>query len=368
MHPPTLRTVGSFCARRSYQIRKCSSGAAYVEKVKLLDYWKLQDSALQSEFPRSRLLLMVDKRVLVQKVDGDIKMIENGVSELRKKLGDYGLIFDQSHSCLLDAVPGPQNDLIPLFGTSIDAAEMPDDSPISKTDILGELGGSLGGKFTSLRTAMLAMNDERQRLLLAKFQSLSRWSSIYRRCPKCAAALKMRVSKSGAECVTCQRVYYPTLSPVAITIVTDESNENCLLVRHRGSANGVFTVVAGFAHTGESLAECARREIAEEVGIFAHLVQQLNMSQPWPMPDSSMMVAHRAVADRNQEVVVCPDELETAQWFSRDQVRKALETTVADPFLKGLPRTLDDRQRLHYIPPRGAIAHAIIRDWVQGKF
>uniref|UniRef100_A0A8R1DFF8 NAD(+) diphosphatase n=1 Tax=Caenorhabditis japonica TaxID=281687 RepID=A0A8R1DFF8_CAEJA len=339
----------------------------YVEKVRLLDYWKIQDTALQSEFPRSRLVLMVDRRLLVTN-GPTVKLVEHKFADLRQKLGDYGLQFDMSNSCLLDAVEEDEEaNLIPLFGTSIDAADPPEDSPISKKDVLKKLGDSLGGRFTDVRMAMLTIGEERQRNLLAKFQSLTKWAAVYRRCPKCAAALKMRTSKSGAECVTCQRVYYPTFSPVSITLITDPTNEHALLVRHRGSAGGVFTAVAGFAHSGESMAECARREIAEEVGIEVESIRSLNMSQPWPMPDSSLMVAHHAVAKMDQKISVCPDELETAQWFSREQVRQALDTTLADPFLKKLPRTLDDRQTLHYIPPVGAIAHQMISQWLNGK-
>ncbi|CAI2350080.1 unnamed protein product [Caenorhabditis sp. 36 PRJEB53466] len=338
---------------------------SFVEKVRLLDYWKVQDSALQNEFPRSRLVLMVDRRLLVTNGQ-QVRMVEHSHVDLKRKLGDYGLQFDLSTSCLLDALPG-DNDLIPLFGTSIEAADPSEDSPITKNEALRQLGVSLGGRFTDVRMAMLTMDEERQRNLLAKFQSLTRWASTYRRCPKCAAALKMRTSKSGAECVTCAKVYYPTFSPVSITLITDPTNEHALLVRHKGSAGGVFTAVAGFAHSGESMAECARREIAEEVGIEVDSIRSLDMSQPWPMPDSSLMIAHIAVARMDQKISVCPDELETAQWFSRSQVRQALDTTLADPFLKNLKRTLDDRQTLHYIPPAGAIAHQMISQWVLGK-
>lgn len=343
-----------------------SENMNYVEKVRLLDYWKIQDSALQNEFPRSRLVLMVDRRLLVTKETPEVKMVEHSYGDLKQLLGEYGLQFDLSNSCLLDALPA-DNDMVPLFGTSIEAADPPEDSPISKKDVLSQLGNSLGGRFTDIRMAMLTMQEERQRNLLAKFQTLTKWAATYRRCPKCAAALKMRTSKSGAECVTCQKVYYPTFSPVSITLITDPTNEHALLVRHRGSAGGVFTAVAGFAHSGESMAECARREIAEEVGIEVDLIQSLDMSQPWPMPDSSLMIAHVAIAKMDQKISVCPDELETAQWFSRHQVRQALETTLSDPQLRKLPRTLDDRQTLHYIPPAGAIAHQMIRKWVDGK-
>ncbi|CAB3406201.1 unnamed protein product [Caenorhabditis bovis] len=338
----------------------------YVDRVRLLDYWKIQDSALQNEFTRSKFVLMVDKRLLVRKDKSDIVMVEHSQSELRQKLGDYGLQFDLSCSCLLDAVPG-STDMVPLFGTSVEAADPPEDSPVSKHDVLKKLGDSLGGRFTDIRMAMLTMNNERQRNLLAKFQSLSKWSKIYRRCPKCASALRMRVSKSGCECLQCNKYYYPSCYPVAITLVVDPTNEHALLVRHRGSANSVFTAVAGFAHSGESLAECARREIAEEVGIEVESIKQLDMSQPWPMPDSSLMVAFVAVAKMDQNISVCPDELEAAQWFTKDEVRQAFDRTNSDLFLKKLPKSLDERQKLHYIPPRGAIAHMMIRDWCLGK-
>ena len=126
-----------------------------------------------------------------------------------------------------------------------------------------------------------------------QMQTLSRWAHVYRRCPQCAAALKMRISKSGCECLPCNRVYYPTVnrslfcinlpitpsdapfdrflcrprvystipsdlspfqySPVTICLVTDPTDEHCILVRHRGSAAGVFTCIAGFAMVGSLL-------------------------------------------------------------------------------------------------------------------
>ena len=42
-------------------------------------------------------------------------------------------------------------------------------------------------------------------------------------------------------------------SPVTICLVTDPTDEHCILVRHRGSAAGVFTCIAGFAMVGSLL-------------------------------------------------------------------------------------------------------------------
>ncbi|CAI4227205.1 unnamed protein product [Auanema sp. JU1783] len=340
-------------------------GARYVEKVRLLDYWKVNDEVLAREFPRSRFVLMVDKRPLIYRNRPSPELAVFDYPDLRKRLGDYGVTFDLRHSCLLDAVPTNDDMFTPLFGVAVTTEDPPEDSPIQKNDVIRELGNCLEGKFIEMRIAMLTMNCERQRCLLATFQSLSRWSRIYLRCPKCAAALKMRVSKSGAACNSCKRVYYPTFSPVAITLIRDPTDQHCLLVRHKGSANGIFTCVAGFASTGETMNDCARREIAEEVGIDVISITSLGMSQPWPMPDSSLMLAFEAVANMSDPIDTSPDELETAQWFTREQVREALTRTIEDPTLKGLPKSIEERQVFRYIPPLGAIAHQIIRNWVE---
>ena len=157
---------------------------------------------------------------------------------------------------------------------------------------------------------------------------------------------------------------------MAICLITDSSNENCLLVRHRGSVGSVFTCVAGFAMAGETLQETARREIAEEVGILAYNIEALNMSQPWPMPNSSLMTAFRAVANMNDKIDVAPDELERAEWFTRAQVKEALDRVISDPSLHKVKFDKTDpetRHLLKYIPPAGAVAHHIIKQWVLEK-
>ncbi|XGW28650.1 hypothetical protein V3C99_008435, partial [Haemonchus contortus] len=305
-----------------------------------------------SEFRHSSFLLMVDRKPLVKKCEDSTKLSFHSYSELQKKLGDYGLSFDSSNSCLLDAVDQNGNEM---------------DAPIDKEDVLRALGHSFDAQFMELRMAMLTIATERERNLLAKFQSLSRWSRTYRRCPKCGAPLRMRISKSAAGCPSCSRFYYPTYSPVAITLVSDPTNSFALLVRHKGSRSGVYTAIAGFAQSGESLEECVRREIAEEVGIPILSAASLNRTQPWPMPDSSLMCAYHAVADMSHKVDACPGELESARWFSRDEVAVALQRTLDDPFLEGLSDNIDDRQKLVFIPPRGAIAHYMIRAWVERR-
>lgn len=73
-------------------------------------------------------------------------------------------------------------------------------------------------------------------------------------------------------------------------------------------------------------------------------------------------------------------ELEAAQWFSRDEVQRAYDRTCSDPkfkvsdylfnvtiFFKNAPKGYDDRQKLLYVPPRGAVAFRLIGEWLAGK-
>ena len=48
--------------------------------------------------------------------------------------------------------------------------------------------------------------------------------------------------------------------------------------------------------------ETVRREVAEEVGIDLEQVNMYNYSQPWPLPDGSLMIPHVSVAEMNQQV------------------------------------------------------------------
>ena len=85
----------------------------------------------------------------------------------------------------------------------------------------------------------------------------------------------------------------------------------------------MFSLLAGFVEAGESFETCVAREIAEEVGITVHDIRYLG-SQPWPFP-RSLMVGFHAVADPSQEFAFNDGEIAEAHWFTRDEVRAALE-------------------------------------------
>ncbi|CAD5221798.1 unnamed protein product [Bursaphelenchus okinawaensis] len=356
---------------RLFGLRQCSQDAGnsmYVRKVKMMDYWNQSEDALETEFTDSQSIVLVDKEALVKKDENTnaLSIVKFETKDLKEKLNQYGLEIGLLNSALIDcSIPDEvHRDFRPLFGCAVRTMKPPVESGIKAEELKEELAASLGGKFMNLRIAMLTLDSEADRHNLAKFQAVTRWYHTYRRCPTCSTPLQLRPSKSAARCIRCDRFFYPTISPVAITLVEDYNSEKVLLVRHKGSVSSVYTLIAGFAMAGESIQETAKREIAEEVGIEATDLCLFNDSQPWPMPFNSLMCGLKAKANPDHELDICRDELDAAGWFRREQVLEALERVEKDPFLKvPLSKRLENPDDFSYLPPRGAIAHRIIKDW-----
>jgi NAD+ diphosphatase len=86
----------------------------------------------------------------------------------------------------------------------------------------------------------------------------------------------------------------------------------CLLARHKVSAVGGYSTLAGFVEVGESLEDAVRREVAEEAGVSVGTVTY-GTSQAWPFP-SGLVLGFRATA-ASDTVTVDGEELLEARWF-----------------------------------------------------
>ncbi|MEJ1288540.1 nudix (nucleoside diphosphate linked moiety X)-type motif 13 [Cricetulus griseus] len=147
-----------------------------------------------------------------------------------------------------------------------------------------------------------------------------------------------------------------TMAPVVITLVTDGAR--CLLARQSSFPKGLYSALAGFCDIGESVEEAVRREVAEEVGLEVESLQY-SSSQHWPFPNSSLMIAcHATVKAGQTEIQVNQKELEAAAWFSLDEVATALlrKGSFLQQQSDALPLLL---------PPKLAIAHHMIKKWVE---
>lgn len=155
---------------------------------------------------------------------------------------------------------------------------------------------------------------------VAYARGLLHWHRNQRFCGACGAASAPQHGGHLRVCLGCGKLLFPRIEPAVIVLVT--AADSCLLGRHRGAAEGVFSTLAGFVEIGESLEGAVRREVGEEAGVRVREVSY-QASQAWPFP-AGLMVGFRATAVSG-EVDVDRNELEEARWFTRAELRERLD-------------------------------------------
>lgn len=180
---------------------------------------------------------------------------------------------------------------------------------------------------------------------LAEAKALLHWHTRHGFCSNCGHATNATDGGWRRDCPHCNAQHFPRTDPVVIMLAVRD--DACLLGRQTRFAQGMWSCLAGFVEPGESIEEAARRETLEEAGIRCGRVRYF-ASQPWPFPSSLMIGCHAEAV--SEAITVDRDELEDARWFSRDETAAMLMRTHPD----GLGT-----------PPAIAIAHHIIRAWVE---
>jgi NAD+ diphosphatase len=179
--------------------------------------------------------------------------------------------------------------------------------------------------------------------LLAYATAIVGWHHRHRFCANCGT--KTGVAEAGhvRKCPNCGAQHHPRTDPVVIMLVHD--GDRVLLGRQARWPPGRYSTLAGFVEPGESLEEAVAREVEEEAGVEVTDVIYRS-SQPWPFPANLMLGFHARYA--GGEARVGDAELEDVRWFSRDELA-AIKRGETD---------LD-------IPPREAIARALIDEWLK---
>ncbi|KAB0400969.1 hypothetical protein E2I00_008592, partial [Balaenoptera physalus] len=218
-----------------------------------------------------------------------------------------------------------------------------------------EMETELKGSFTGLRKALFQLNVK-DASLLSTAQALLRWHDAHQFCSRSGQPTKKNVAGSKRVCPSNKIIYYPQMTPVVITLVSDGTR--CLLARQSSFPKGMYSALAGFCDIGESLEEAVRREVAEEVGLEVERLQY-SASQHWPFPNGALMIAcHATVKPGQTEIQMNLRELEAAAWFSHDEVATALR--------KDNPSYQQQNGAFPFwLPPKLAIAHQLIKEWVE---
>jgi len=171
------------------------------------------------------------------------------------------------------------------------------------------------------------------------------WHRRHQFCARTGKPTQMRgggVSRIEPETGT---EHYPRVDPVAIVLPVKQ--DQCLLARGTHFPPNMYSALAGFLEPGETLEECAIREIREEVGIILTDVRYV-FSQPWPFP-SSLMVGFIAEA-QDWEILLDPQEIEAARWVEKGELAALLGGERRDDL---------------WVPPKYAIARQLMEVWVK---
>ena len=128
--------------------------------------------------------------------------------------------------------------------------------------------------------------------------------------------------------------------PAVIMLIYKD--DKILLGRQKVWPSGMYSTLAGFVETGETIENAVRREVLEEAGIKIKNIQY-HSSQPWPFP-ASIMLGFYAEAS-STKIKLDANEVEDVQWFSRKEV-------------------INFSHQNKFLPRKISIARRLIDDWI----
>ena len=209
---------------------------------------------------------------------------------------------------------------------------------------------ALGHQFKVLDSRAVYREGHLTGELLGEFAqaaSLVAWNASTRFCGRCGAPMESQSGGYRRACTACGHLAFPRTDPVVIMLAVDRARDLCLLARGPHFAAGMYSCLAGFVEPGETIEDAVRRETLEESGIRIGRVRY-HASQPWPMPHTLMIgcFAEALSSDIHRDEA----ELEDCRWFTRDEAHAILDA---------------EEGATHWSPPEGAIAHRLLRDWVE---
>ncbi|MDV7340729.1 NAD(+) diphosphatase [Terasakiella sp. A23] len=175
---------------------------------------------------------------------------------------------------------------------------------------------------------------------LAYGRGLMYWHQRHQFCGVCGSPTAMRDAGHVRHCLNpeCGVDHFPRTDPAVIMLI--HHGDKCLLGHHNRLKEGMYSTLAGFVEPGETLEDAVRREVMEEAGIKVGKVTYAG-SQPWPFP-TALMVGFYGEAETT-DISFLDDELEDAQWFSRDELRNFKEIGKSLPSHDSIARNLIEK-------------------------
>lgn len=198
--------------------------------------------------------------------------------------------------------------------------------------------------------AMQGVLPSEELSLLGLAKALAAWHENTRCCGHCGGTTLVKDGGWRRKCWACGKEHFPRTDPVVIMLIVDPPNDRCLLGREARFAEKMWSTLAGFIEPGEDIEHAVRREVKEETRIEVGDVR-FHSTQPWPFPHS-LMIGCIGIA-RTTDIVIDPNEIVEARWFSRPDVRLMLDGQHPDGI---------------WVPGQQAIARALLTAFVEGDY
>ena len=170
-------------------------------------------------------------------------------------------------------------------------------------------------ELVSLRELLISVASEDFQYIAQAWQ-YALFLRTHRYCGRCGNEMRKVSWEMAMHCDKCKHRVYPRVSPCIIVAIHD--GKRILLakgVRHKEA--GMYSTLAGFVESAESLEQAVHREVFEEVGVTLKSVEYID-SQPWPFPHS-LMVGYIAEY-KSGEICIQENEIVDAQWFDIDDL------------------------------------------------
>jgi NAD+ diphosphatase len=203
------------------------------------------------------------------------------------------------------------------------------------------------GSFEDLMALSSQPIESGELAMLGQAKAIFEWHNSHTYCSRCGE--KSNIVEGGYKrvCNYCKAEHFPRTDPVVIMLAT--YNDHAFLGRQKRFPPGMYSALAGFIEPGESIEEAVARELNEEAGIIINDATY-HSSQPWAFPNSLMI---GCIAESTSEKFKLDEiEIDEGRWFQRTELKDAINGNVNSKF---------------FVPPKMAIAHHLIKAFVENK-